>query len=89
MLAQAKNNVVTLEPRLETIRLCLETLENSLTQERGDFGTEAGLTDLILAMVKIQLIQLNAALKEGQANLEASKRVIAEIESPIKLFGRR
>ena len=94
---QAKSNVVMLEPRMEATRNCIETLEDAIATvnlaegepELQDRVAASSLTGLLTAIVKVQLIQLKTALKEGQESLEHSQKVIAEIESPIKLFGRR
>ena len=88
ILAQARNNVLTLEPRLETIHSCLETLEDALAMMNAMGPQTDGVVmfTLVAAMVKVQLIQLNAALKEGQSSLHHSKQVIEQIENPVKVF---
>lgn len=82
---------------METVRNCIEHLQDTVATVTNAMPEGSDITDaqtgavamLLAALIKVQLIQLAAALKEGETNLENSRKIIAEIESPIKLFGRK
>lgn len=86
ILAQARANVLGLEPRIRVTRECIECLEVGFIKAEAllDPGT---ITDpLISAIAQVQLIQLKAALVELEDSLAKSKEAIQQIESPIHLF---
>lgn len=83
-----------LEPRLRVTTECLQILEDGavaatphLNANLKPFSPEGMATlNLVEAMMKVQLIQLRAALAEGQADLEKYKDVVQQIESRVKIF---
>jgi hypothetical protein len=80
ILAQAKTNVMILAPRVKMMQECVALLEESL---ENDHNARSGL---LATLALVQLIQLRAALGEGERDLTRSQQVIAQIESPVKIF---
>lgn len=90
--AQAKANVMAMEPRVGMLRECIQEMEDGAVEATTMVGSTSvhATMDAILAMLKsihkVQLIQLNSALREGEDNLNQSRQVITQIESKIKIF---
>ncbi len=89
ILVQAKQNVLTLEPRLKVAQESLETIEDAVSTAphllAEGKGVEAVL-GIIEAIAKVQLIQLRQSITEGQNSLDKSKEVIQQIENPGRIL---
>lgn len=89
ILAQARSNVLTLEPRLAIAQESLETIEDAV-RTAPHLVAEGKAVEAVLAIVEAiaatQLIQLRQSIKEGLDSLEKSKEVIARIENPGKIL---
>lgn len=89
ILVQAKSNVATMRPRVEMLLRCVEEMEDAAaacTVLVGQSNTLEAVLGLVESISKVQIIQLHAALKEGQDNLSESLEVIDRIQSKIKVF---
>lgn len=89
ILAQAKANVQAMEPRVWMLMECIREMEDAAhsgTRLMAEGNTIEAVLMLVQAISRAQLIQLNSALKEGEDNLDQSRRVITQIESKVKIF---
>jgi hypothetical protein len=90
ILAQARSNVLLLEPRIKVTRECIECLEKGFRAE-ADVEPKEPLGTLIVAIAQVQLTQLKAALVELEDSLSKSRNIIAEHDTliPSRLFTPR
>lgn len=82
VLAQAQKQKATLIKRIETTKKCIEVLENA----RSGYAESAFTSDaasLSAAIIDVQLIQLRAALEEGEPELALIESVIGRASSPL------
>jgi len=81
---------MTMEPRLKTLRECVEKLDNVLRLCTSMLSSQAPLSfmpdPISRAMAEVQLIQLRAALAEGERDLAVNQEIVRRIESPVKIF---
>ena len=83
MLAQAKTNILILEPRLKMTRECIECLERGFKSVEASPKYGLGTLDgLVSAIAQVQLTQLKTALTEIENSLSNSKEIVSRLESP-------
>lgn len=95
VLAQAQKQKATLLKRIETTKKCIELLETAAAIQMkaveaklspaacSDALRDGGTAIAVMAIVQTQLLQLRAALEEGEPELALIESVIERASSPL------
>lgn len=96
VLVQAKKQKETLERRIGITRQCVEVLEKAMAAARSAYPvveteseSASGMgpaTRMMYAMHEVQLLQLKAALEEGEPELDLINSVIERASNPPSLL---